>query len=186
MANELVQVEVDKRQMKSVESLLSAYPKGAEKVLQRSINKVALAARTKIVKEIREDYRLKSGELKRRNVFLKRASRKTLKAHITIKGSRIPLDRFGARQTRTGISYLINRKKGRQRLCNTFFRDDKKGVWKRMKKTRLPITELHGPSVPEITEGISALQRNNYDKEVAAKLSREIDVQIRLLLEKGK
>jgi hypothetical protein len=181
-----VEVKLDKQQLRSVKRLLSAYPKGEAKALQRAVNKVGVSARTHMVKEIRQEVNLKAGELKRRNVTLKKANRRTLTAHLTVQGARVPLSSFGARATRKGITVTVNKRKGRQRIDSAFLRRDRKGVWKRLEKQRLPITELHGPSVPVVVDSIPEISGKRYDSELLNALLREVDVQIGLILEKGK
>ncbi len=188
--SELVSVKVHEGQLKEVQRLLAAYPKGVAKVQVRAINKVATAARKQISDNVRASINVQAGELKRRNIHITIAKRSSLHAHIKVSGGRMPLRYFGVRQKKEGVSYEIRRKGGRKTIPGTFKRNDgvgqMKGVWKRISKGRLPITELHGPSIPFVVDGIPNLAEGRYEKELVWKLGKEIDRQVRVLLEKGK
>lgn len=70
------------------------------------------------------------------------------------KSSRIPLRDFGARQTKRGVTYKINKQSGRQTAVGAFmgpkpgvqFTKFKGRVFRRTGKQRLPITQLMGIS----------------------------------------
>ena len=175
-----VDVQVDRRQVRRVERMLQAVPRGAGKVFSRAINKTATAARRKIVDAVAGELAVRKGELKKRNVKLRKASYTRWAAAIQITGKRIPLARFQAKQTRRGVSYRIRRTGGRKTIPHAFLaaRHGLQHVWRRAAGGgpsglvgRMPISPRFGPSVPVAMEGIPAMARQVLDRQIAEQLS---------------
>ena len=112
-------IEVDEARLREINALLEGVPHGTERVLTRAINQVGVAARTRVVRRVAATVNLKPTELKRRNVTLRKANYRDLSALLRISGRRVPLSRWGARQTRRGVSYAI-RRGGRQKVAGAF------------------------------------------------------------------
>lgn len=200
-------VELDEGRRRELEELLAHLPRGLEQALTRAINKVAVAARTRIVRRIVQEVHLTATELRRRNVRLLRATWRRLAAIVSISGRRIPLRRWGARQTRRGVSYAI-RRGGRRVLEQAFLariRSGHVGVMLRtgqprlgrrlrrrgrgagiagLVRPRLPIAERYGPSAPAVAEGIEELARDTLEREIGARLDAEVRVQVGLVLQR--
>lgn len=177
-----VSVIFNKRQLDEVQRVLRAIPRGWQTAASRAINKTALTVRSKIVKKIREYMPIKQKEI-RKKVTLKKATRTFLEAIIRIKGGRIPLIDFGARQTAKGVTYKLQGRK--HRLVHAFIGtmlSGHTGVFERTGLSRLPIRERFGPSV------LSAYLKHDMNIQVSAAdlLQKNLDMQIRVLLERGK
>jgi len=115
--------------------------------------------------------------------------------------------KFGARQTRQGATYAIRRGQ-RKKIAGSFLEtrlgtpvvmpSGHRGVFVRkgdprvMKRGRFagqvrqPIVELMGPSVPAVVEGIREFARGTFEAALMDRLSREIDRQIAVILERGR
>lgn len=197
-----VNITIPEARLAEINTLLDGVKNGSQQVISRAINKVGTAARTQIVRRIVEEVNLKAGEVRDRNVSLHKASYRDLTARIFITGRRIPLLRWGARQTRKGVSYAIHR--GQRTLAPGLFMESHgtpvvmpsghRGVFARMGpyvrmtrgryagKMRQQIFEKAGPSVPAVMEGIADLSADTLDAQLAEKLENEIDTQIGLVL----
>jgi hypothetical protein len=210
MAERLIQV--NQSQLANLEKTLKAYPRGIAKVMSRAVNKVATSSRQDIAVEVRKRLSIKAGELKRRNLTLKKASYGRQSAVIGIKSARISLAKLSARQTKKGVTYKIGKTGPRKRADRAFITTMKsghKGVFKRIsamkgevnkersrwfmepwsptfdqsKSNRLPITELKGPSVPQVFQDIASFAKAVHERKIATNLTREIAKQVELLLE---
>lgn len=208
-----VNVVVDEAKAARLADELADVPNGLPRVITRAVNKVGVAARTKIVRTISSEINVKQAELKRRNVDLRKANYDTLTATILVGGRRIPLIHFKAFQTRRGVTYAIRR--GQRKLIPTAFKESAgtpvkmpsghRGVFIRtgapvigrrlrrrgpgrgmagLVRPRLPIAERFGPSVPEEMRNIAELSENVLDTEISENLEREIDTQAGLVLER--
>jgi hypothetical protein len=194
----MIDVGVKPGKIAEITALLDGVKNGMEQVVTRAINKVGVAARTRIVRRIVQEVNLKAGELRDRNVSLKKASYRRLTASVFISGRRIPLLRWGARQTSKGVSYAITR--GQRTVMSGAFMESHgrpitmksghRGVFARaemeggLRAGRLPIRELRGPSVPAVVEGIQELSEAVLDKQIAEQLDGEIDTQLGLVLQR--
>jgi len=114
-----INIGIPEAKLAEVTAMLDDVKNGSQQVISRAINKVATAARTQIVRRIVEEVNLKSAEVRDRNVSLTKANYSRLEAMIRISGRRIPLLRWGARQTAKGVSYAI-RRGGRQTAPGSF------------------------------------------------------------------
>ena len=103
------------------------------------------------------------------------------------KDRRISLKEFGARQTKTGVSYKISKSRGRKSIPGAF-QGPKPGlinvktkgnVFKRAGKARLPIVKLYGPS----TWGVFVVGKKQGPSvdEIEAELKKQIDRRIRFI-----
>jgi len=176
----------DQRQIEDLQRTLGAYPRKYQKVVSRAINKIAVSARQQISVRVRQELAVKATELKQRNIKLRKASYTKLAAFILISGSRIPLSRFGAKQTQAGTSYKISPSDGRKTAKGAFLAtmpSGHRGVFKRKGTKRLPLSqELRGPSVPQVVLDLPVFAKNVYEAALAAKLKTELDNQLDLLI----
>jgi len=182
-----IEVLVDERKLKGIERMLAGIPRALPKVVTRALNKTATGARAETVREIAAQVIIKQAEI-RRNIVLKRASWRYWVASLRIKGRRIPLIAFRARQTKRGATYQIARTGGRKKLPHAFLATMPSGhkmVAKRKGMARLPIRELRGPSVVGVFEGTRGLAARLLGK-ANRRLAVEINRQIAVLLEKGR
>ena len=177
-----VSIVFNKRQLDEVQRVLRAIPRGWQTAASRAINKTATTLKSKIVKKIHEYMPIKQKDI-RQQVKLKKATRGFLEAVIRIMGGRTPLIKFGARETAKGVTYKLQGKK--HRLAHAFIKtmpSGHTGVFERTGLTRLPVKERFGPSV------LTAYLKHDMKIRVSAAdlLQKNLDMQIRLLLERGK
>lgn len=192
----MIEVVVSKGQMRALREMLRSIPRDIPRVLARALNKVAKSTHVKILKRISSEYTVTQRELKKRNIGLRKAHYKNLKAIIRISGRRIRLLAFKAKQTQKGVTYKI-KKKGRRKIVYAFLESPPgsgkatmmpgsghRGVFKRRGRSRLPIVELYGPSVPAIFQNIQEFTEATFQKEIGSKLGKEMMVQAGLMLQK--
>lgn len=181
-------IQVNELQLQAAQRMLQAIPGGIDVVLYRACNDVSITARKEIVRLIRTQLTaVKSSDLKARNVRLTSATRSNPTARIDVSGARIPLSRLAARQTKAGVSYTGVRGQGRTTIKSAFIRTMESGhvgVFRRLGKSRLPITELKGPSVPQVLEHVPDFEQGLIEEHLAEQLYKRIDYQTTRLLEK--
>ena len=186
----MLTVQVNEKQMKETQRLLANTPRALPKILTRSINKVATKAKTLIIRRVTAELNVKKKHLRNRQkpaVGLKKANYTTLEAIITISGKRIPLSRFGARKTKKGVTYKLTKGRPRKRLRHSFLQvmtSGHRGVYRRKGKSRLPIIERFGPSVPVAMGNIRNLAQGVLDEQISSDLKGEINRQVGLVLER--
>ena len=155
MSEGLVNISIDPQQVREVERLLGAVPKGWPRVASRAINKTAAWARTRIVRAMAQDIGMRQSTLRRKYVGLKRATWRHLAATVDVRDRRrIPLAEFKPRPLKGGVSYKIG-KLGRRKAKGAFMATMKsghEGVWTRVGPKSYPILELRGPSIMHVFE----------------------------------
>lgn len=149
-------------------------------VIARAINRTLVPVRATAAREIARDMRLRVGTA-RGAMALQRATPARPTGAVAASGKRIPLIEFRARQTQPGVSYDLGR--GRQVAAGSFiptFNTGRRGVFRRRGRARLPIAELHGPSIPRVfvQDKIAAAMR----AVAGARWPREAEQQLRFLL----
>lgn len=122
--------------------------------ITRALNRSAASGKTVMVRAMAQDVGMKVGDV-RETVTVREARPDRLEAAIVASGKRIPLVKFSAkgpepsRGRGRGVSYRI----GKVRRTNPHafiatMKSGHRGVFMRTGRARLPITELHGPSLP--------------------------------------
>ncbi len=148
-----VRVHLD---IKDALAAIDGLGKRAQRAIVRAINRSADSGRTIMTQSISRDTGIASKTV-RREIVINRATPGSLVAQIFVEGIRLPLIAFQARGQEPsrgrgrGVSYRLPG--GRGRNANAFIATMKsghRGVFKRTTKGRLPITELHGPSLPYV------------------------------------
>jgi len=188
----MIEVEINRGQYQALHHLLADMPKELPKVITRAINKVAKASYTRILSKISHEYAVSQSELKRRNVTLRKASYGNQIATIKIKGRRIRLLAFKARQVAKGVSYKIKKTGGRKRVyafmespvggAPTVMPSGHMGVFRRKGRSRLPIIELFGPSIPAMFQTTPEFAKGVLERDVSAQLGREIISQAEFII----
>jgi hypothetical protein len=123
----------------------------ATQLTVRAINDTATHTRAEAVRRIREDWNVKAGTV-REAFSIRKATRDRLVAEVSASAQPIGLIHFGARQTRTGVSYKL-KKFGRNTLKHAFIAtmgSGHRGVFLRRTKKRLPIIEKASISTPSM------------------------------------
>jgi len=153
--------------------------------VSRALNRAASQARTGVDKGVRERIGVKKRDVFK-NVTVRRASTRRLESIVKIRGRAIPLGAFKARQTKRGATAKINKTGGRTLYRGTFtatMRSGHLGVYKRIGKTRLPLKELYGPSIPTVVEQEPDLAVK-VEHDAAVNLERALTAQMELMLKK--
>ncbi len=195
----MIEVVINRGQMKALRAMLREIPRDVPKVIARALNKVAKSTHVRILRKISSEYAVSQRVLKEKNVFLTRSNYKNLRAVIKVKGRRISLLAFKAKQLKKGVSYKI-KKKGGRKVVYGFMESPPgsgkatvmpnplgpghRGVFKRKGRKRKPIVELFGPSVPAIFQNIQEFAASTFEKEIGNKLGKELLVQTGLMLQR--
>ena len=161
---------------------------GFEKAFKRAAGRVATQGRTEISKGLRQHINIKAGDLKP----VLQVGRSKQGASITLKESqRISLRYFGATQNSKGVTYKMNKGKGRSFIEGAFqgprpgaVKASWKGnVFKRVGKERLPIQKLMGASAwgVFVDKGMYKPTEKDLTQKFGQRLRHEID----FLINKG-
>ena len=121
---------------------------------RRTVNKLIRKAKTVGVRSSRELYNIKAKDLNR-SIKLSRARGSRLEATIQVRGGRIKVYYFGAKQTRKGVTVRIRRDRGRKLIRSAFIQTmptGSIGVFRRKKGARLPIETVTTISAAQMFE----------------------------------
>jgi hypothetical protein len=157
---------------KALAELRGQSPRAVTRALNRTIANVATRAGRETSQETGLPVRRVRDAMK-----TIRATFSSLRAFLQVRGFRIPLIQFKARQTRRGVSYTLPR--GRGVAPGAFIRtmaSGHTGVFMRKGKTRLPIKELFGPSLPKafLQAQVQRALREVVDANLGKNLAHEI------------
>lgn len=187
MAEGLIDVQINMKQLKAVNRTLKDIPGGLKKVMPRALSKAAASVRTMVVKGVTGKYKIKSKDA-RDELYIKKAqpSRWESRVKITRKGKgRLSLMYFGAKPMKKGVKYMIT--KGDRKLIPSAFittmKSGHEGVFIRKDKSRLPVSEKKGVSINEAFMGSPKLVRS-VNKESRVILEKYIKAQVGILIEK--
>lgn len=159
---------------RQIQALGDRAPLAAARALNRSIASVQTAA----VREMAKDLNLAQKDV-RKGLEIKRATRQSLLATLTVTSRRIVLLAFGARQTARGVTYNLGR--GRRLAAGAFIaqmRSGHVGVFRRRGRPRLPLTrELRGPSLPRVftREAIQSARERLAEDLLRKNLAHEVE-----------
>jgi hypothetical protein len=132
---------------RNLEGLTAKAPQAIARALNRSID----SAKTVMVREVSQDLKLKSGDVRNR-ILVNDATATHHVAQLRASARRIPLIDFGARQTQRGVTAKLSG--GRTRYPHAFIATvgsgRHTGVFQRKGNPRLPIRELFGPSIARV------------------------------------
>ncbi|MFB0523921.1 MAG: phage tail protein [Phycisphaerae bacterium] len=145
-----IQVKVDERSLKEAAHILRAIPRAMPRVFRRAINRTVDMAATDLKRRIGEQVTAKKSEIAK-GIGKKKATYTDLTGSIGATSFRPGLLAFpGTKQTRHGVTYRISRMAGRKTIKHGFIGtmpSGHRGVFVRGGPSRLPITELRGPSI---------------------------------------
>ncbi|SFP11059.1 phage tail protein [Salibacterium halotolerans] len=182
-------VEVDEKLLEEVQSRLGAFQKKAPNAISNALNRASSNVRSNISKEIRKEYVIKAGDVKE-TLSKGKARRGDLSTEVRSQGSVIPLNRFKVSPKTVNPTrkkpIKIGVKKGSTKEVRGAFVADINGpkVFSRHGKSRLPISRLFGPSVPQMLDNEEIRQEIN-DQGVETFYER-LDHEIFRLYEKGR
>lgn len=183
----LIEVKFDEAKLRRIRQQMIGYPGALPRIMSRAINRTATMARTQTARKIASIVHITVANA-RKGIRIDKATRSRWQADLNITGFRIPLIRFGARQTKTGTSYIIDKTTGRKRIVSAFIatmQSGHTGVFRRKGRGRLPIVELRGPSLGLLFEDIQGLA-DEVTRDTLKHLSRNIDAQVALILQRNR
>lgn len=197
------EIIIDQAQLDRVQANLAGIKNGARKAVAGAINDVLLTSRTNLARGVRDKVVVKYGRVLRQ-IKLNRATPENIAASIRIDDKDRPgLKSFGARQTRSGVTYRISKTGGRKKIASAFeargrpprgsvgisaagIDDSSRAIriFRRAGKKRLPLLDLKGPSVNRV------IKKNDIDADVAnqmrTKLPGRIDARMSVMIERGR
>jgi len=159
-------IEVSSEQMDRIEGELKRVPKEIPKVITRAVNRAATAGRTEATKEARQDYYVKAKSI-RDTIRIDKATYADPHAMILSRGKLLALSKFRitpkspAPNRTKPIKVRVKRGEGGE-IPNAFvssMNSGHVGVYKRVGEKRLPITELYGPSIPQMLDNEDVRER---------------------------
>jgi hypothetical protein len=183
-----LEIRVDEKRLREIQRMLADIPKALPKVMSRAINKTATSVRAKMVRDISSKIALKQKEI-REDISIRKATYSRWQASVNLSRHRHGLIRFGARQTRTGVSYRIDKARGRKTIPHAFIAtmNNAENVWVRVKGDdgklvgRFPVRRLKGISIGEAWRRSAPMVMSGY-AHAQETLEKNIDSQIKLLL----
>lgn len=146
---------INENQVSEIQNRLGQFKKKAPNVIANALNRGMSNMQANIKVEARKEYHIKAGDI---NVTLRknRASKANLGASVVSVGGAIPLDKFKVSpksinpRRKSTISVAV-RKDGAKKFKGAFMADiNGPKLFIRVKKTRLPIKRLFGPSIPQM------------------------------------
>jgi hypothetical protein len=206
-------IQVDSDRLKAIALAVEGIKQGLPRVVTRALNKTAAHANAEAIRRLVALSGLKAGDV-RRAVRLKRASFRMWRATVRIYNRRIPLIRFGARQTVRGVTFRAPAgvdwsafygagRAGRSVAEHAFIATMPRGhvgVFMRKPGARsrrvkfasagrtrwsaLPIKELYGPSMLALVEGAGGVVEQLLD-EAMVMLDKELSAQVKVLMQQS-
>jgi hypothetical protein len=185
----MISMSSPSREIRQQRERIKGIKGGFEKAFKRAASRVATQGRTEISKGIRQNINIKASDLKP----VLQLGRHKQGASITLRESqRISLRYFGATQNKKGVTYKMNKGKGRSFIEGAFqgprpgaMKVSWKGnVFKRVGKSRLPIQKLMGASA----WGVFVV-RGMYkptEKDLSSKFNDRLRHEVGYLIEKGR
>ena len=179
----MLEIKYDDAKIKRLQRELKNLPRALPKIMSRALNRTALSARTEVSRSLAGRIGLRIKDVRQR-VVMQKASYSNWRSAIRISSRRLPIIRFGARQTAKGVTY----KQGRQRVLirHAFIAtmpSGHRGIFKRKGGARLPIAELRGPSLAQVFTGAQDEANRIYQASLA-RLEKNVNDQVNLILRK--
>jgi len=137
--------------IKSVRAAFKEQKKVMQKAEVAALNRAAKTALSRTIRLIRQKYNLKAKDIREQTKVI-RANRNNTKVEIRVANKAIGLIKFGARQTKKGVT-AAEQKGRRKTYPNAFIAVAKAGgqaVFIRKTKKRLPIKEMFGPTAMQL------------------------------------
>lgn len=156
--------------------LLAGFPGGIEKASLSAVRRAASSGQTGAAREVNKLYYIKTGDFKKYTTSKQsvRKSGNEISVGVTFGGYHIPLIRFNTRLTSSGrISTQVRRDSAAKVFQRAFRAETESGhinIFERVGRSRLPISDFYGPSVPQMMGANPELS-----KAVAEKMSQTFE-----------
>ncbi len=182
-------VTADNAQIARMKAAIENTGRKLRKELAVAVNATAAKSKSIIAKQIGKELAVAQKDIKTTIRQSRRAGELDISATVEVKKEkRLGLNKFGARQTKKGVSYKVSKSRGRS-FIEGAFQGPKPGlmkaswrgnVFKRAGKSRLPIVKLKGPS----TWGVFVVGKKigPSTAETEQELKKQVDRRIRFLL----
>lgn len=182
-------VRIDSSQIARMKAAIENTGRQLRKELAIAVNATAAKSKSIIAKEIGKELAVAQKDIKTTISQSRRAGELDISATVEVKKEkRLGLNKFGARQTKKGVSYKVSKSKGRSFIPGAF-QGPKPGLmkaswkgnaFKRVGKSRKPIVKLKGPS----TWGVFVVGKKigPSTAETETELKKQVDRRIRFLL----
>lgn len=196
-------IKIDPRQVRQVRRGYRGVQEALPKAMNRAVPAAGRKARVRVVRALRQNVNIAQSKLyqrgnRRRPVRDVVYTVNGLRGYrMTIDKGRIPLGRFQPRQhwrnaegsgrVRSRVSYKVRTDGGRQKIDDAFaiaFPSGYEGIFRRVGDGRLPLIELHGPSVPEVAEKDGKV-REAMGAQVEADLVAEVESRLDFILSRA-
>lgn len=146
----------------------------------RALNRSAGSGRTLLVREVARNLALKSSTV-RDQITIEKATSRNVVSRIAVKGTRIPLIQFNARGPEPsrgrgrGVTARLPGGAGRypHAFITTVGIGGHRGVFERKGKSRLPIRELLGPSLPHVFIKYTPLAKDRMQEQFLKEITHE-------------
>lgn len=154
-------------------------PRLVERAHVRATNRSLTKGRTDWSREIRKDYVVKAGDVKRSSRLL-RLKAGARRAGLELEGPSLPLKAFSPRRTAQGVSVKIRKRDPRKVVKGAFIVDSAGGhVFQRSGAARLPIAKLFTVAIPQMAERPSVI--NDTLAAIQVEYRKEFRRQLELL-----
>jgi hypothetical protein len=187
---DVVSVQVNRRQMRELERMLSAVPKRITTVVVQASNKTGITIRAKLARFVGRVLGLKVSTVKRYQVFLDKATKRRPVAHVGATNWPTKVGYLRPKQLKRGVKY--GGPGGRKLIEGAFIatmwnymsdglrQRGHVGVFKRRTAARLPIDEQYGRSAG----GILQPKEKEIEAETATVFEKNLSTQVQLMLER--
>ena len=177
-----IDYEIDK-----VKQKLGSYSKKTPQVISRALNRAIASVKTNVYRNVKEDY-----YLKRKDIYetftIRKASRNNLTARAKSKGGVIGLEKYKVTPSKARPGHpprvlkVAVKRDGMKELTGAFVADiNGMKVFTRLNKTRLPISRITGPAIPqiidnmEIREDVQEIAVDTYNKRLKHEINRVLE-----------
>lgn len=163
--------------------LLAGFPGGVQKAAESALNRAGISGRAAAAREVGKQYYLKSSDFKKYTKSSQHVSRSggDITVSLNFRGFHVPLIRFKTALTSSGhIRSQVLRNSSGDVLKHVFQAEMKSGhigLFERYGKSRLPIEQKLGPSIPQMMGANPELADavgNDIEKTFAERMNHEV------------
>lgn len=187
-----VAVDVEKDAISSARAMLAGIPGAFKKAMGSTLKRTATSGKAFAAKELRKQYFLKSADFKKytHSGIKYRSDAAETSVTIEYKGKHIPLLRFGVQIVNGRVKAHVKRSEPLKLLHNkdtdrdafvTTLKTGHRGIFDRLTEQRVPITELFGPSAPQMMKNNEVLHEK-LDEHVKEVFKKRLDHEVTAIL----
>lgn len=163
--------------------LLTGFPDGVQKAAESALNRAGISGRAAAAREVGKQYYLRSSDFKKYTKSSQHVSRSggDITVSLNFRGFHVPLIRFKTALTSSGhIRSQVLRNSSGDVLKHVFQAEMKSGhigLFERYGKSRLPIEQKFGPSIPQMMGANPELADavgNDIEKTFAERMNHEV------------